>query len=63
MYKTINEQAIKALSEQNWKLAQTLFFNNAHQYPCHETFNNLGFFLAIALRKPLACFKLNPAIL
>ena len=40
-----NQKALACLASQNWERAQRLFFANAKQYPCHETYNNLGVFL------------------
>lgn len=41
----INAHALKCLNSQRWKEAQKKFFENAKKNPCHETYNNLGYFL------------------
>ena len=43
--KEINEKALDFLSNQDWKNAQFLFFDNVRKNPCHQTYNNLGVYL------------------
>lgn len=45
MEDSINKIALLALSEGDWERAQQLLFENAKKNPCHESFNNLGYFL------------------
>lgn len=41
----INKQALLKLAQQDWKGAQTLFFENAKKNPSNKTYNNLGKYL------------------
>lgn len=45
MVEQINKQALECLANRDWKNAQFLFKENIKQNPCHQTFNNLGYFL------------------
>lgn len=45
MFQEINHKAMTELCNQNFVGAQKLLFENAKKNPCHETFNNLGYFL------------------
>ena len=45
MVNKINRSALDELSKHNWKIAQKMLFDNAKKHPCHETFNNLGYYL------------------
>ena len=45
MVRIINAKALHELHKQNWKEAQILLFENSKKNPCHETFNNLGYYL------------------
>ena len=48
MYMTareMNHKALNELSMQNQAEAQKLLFENAKKNPCHENFNNLGYYL------------------
>ena len=40
-----NQEALQALEDLNYSVAQACFFENAKRVPCHETFNNLGYYL------------------
>jgi len=42
----MNQAAFEAFEKQNWEKAQELLYKNIKQNPCHQTFNNLGYFLA-----------------
>ena len=41
----MNHQALEALEDRNYQKAQELFYENARTHPCHETYNNLGYYL------------------
>ena len=41
----INQAAFEAFEKQNWEKAQELLYKNIKQNPCHQTLNNLGYFL------------------
>lgn len=41
----MNHKALNELSMQNQAETQKLLFENAKKNPCHETFNNLGYYL------------------
>ena len=41
----LNKEAMLALENRDCRKAQALFFENVKKYPCHETYNNLGYFL------------------
>ena len=45
MVEQINRQALESLEKNDCKNAQFLFKQNIKQNPCHQTFNNLGYFL------------------
>lgn len=40
-----NQRALALLEAQEFMGAQTLFFENARKNPCHQTYNNLGYYL------------------